>query len=179
MEASMKADDYHELVRRIGQEVLLSKAFEYRQKNWHYIVGQRQISLLSGNTRFGIGFAIKYLTIALVDLDLPLANGTIPKRYRGYDGTCVIQISPMVIQTWAKSGFKDSAWHYTPTWVNGQIQLACYHPVYYGGPNRWSPPEALRFGGMASQYRDEATAVREIRQCIEHYGTYSATFSKR
>ena len=130
----MNAAEFHEQCLRAGEVVLAPLGFVYRSKAWHHRTQDRQVSLCAEDTKFGIGFGVKYLTLALWHLKVEPPPGVEFRPLKSNSWLCPVRVSPALLPGLVDSGFDPGVWDCPVPWmVRGRTHL----PVYYGGPHRW------------------------------------------
>lgn len=111
---------------------MVSRGFIYRSQAWHYATDQVQLSFCPENTKFGIGFAVKYLTLALFHKSVLVPATFIFEPFKNNSWICAVRISPRVLDPLVSSGFDVRIWDCPPA---GSSPLKSHLPVYFGGPD--------------------------------------------
>ena len=130
----MNAAEFHEEFRRAGEAVLAPLGFIHRSKAWHHRTPDHQVSLCAEDTKFGIAFGVKYLTLALWHLKVEAPPGVEFRPLKNNSWLCPVRVSPALLPRLVEGGFDPGVWDCpVPSMVRGRTHL----PVYYGGPRRW------------------------------------------
>jgi hypothetical protein len=129
----MNAAEFHEHFRIAGERALAPLGFVYRAKAWHHRTDDRQVSLCPEDTKFGVGFGVKYLTLALWHFQVEPPPSIKVRSFKSNSWLCPVRVSPTLLPGLVDSGFDPRVWDCPAPWmVRGKTHL----PVYYGGPDR-------------------------------------------
>ena len=133
----MKSSDLDALNKRIGSEILVAAGYVYKNKSWHLVSGDYQLTYSLSTDRNASGIHVKYMTLCLYHLSIPVGEDDSPfQLYSDLDGACPVQISPQLLQTYVSSGFDSAQWHFTNTQQSDKSEKA-YQSFYYGGLDKW------------------------------------------
>ena len=133
----MKATQFHSLLKACGDAYLSASGWTYRKRIWQIEREGYLLSLIPADTKYGIHFQIKYLTLTLVHTAVTHPSGENLKPFDDNDQRCPVQISPMRLTRYGASGFSDWVWHQVLPHRNRWTVKAAYEAVYYGGPDKW------------------------------------------
>jgi len=163
----MKAADYHAAFRGLGEATLAPKGFVYRDKSWHHALpGKQQLSLCPHCDKFGHGFSVRYLTVALWHLDVEPPPGFDFRPRSNNCGHCPIKISPSLLRRHLESGWAEEVWA-CPDPLSFATRLMTHLPVYFGGEDLWvlADPtasfEVNRQSVLHALEKDEITDLNE------------------
>ncbi len=104
----------------------------HKDRSWHLTAAEHQLSLCPVCTKFGHGFSVRYLTVALLHLDLEPPQNMQRRLLRNDCGSCPVQISPLWLRRHVETGFSDRVWD-CPDPCNFETRLRTFLPVYFGG----------------------------------------------
>ncbi len=128
----MKAADFHTRFEDVGRRLLAPEGFVYKDRAWHLTAADHQLSLCPHCTKFGQGFSVRYLTVALLHLDVEPPPGWERRLLRNDCGSCPVRISPLLLRRHVESGFDDKVWD-CPDPLDFDTRLGTCLPVYFGG----------------------------------------------
>ena len=128
----MKATEFHALFKIEGQRTLAPLGFRYRAHAWHLATADAQLSFCPADTKFGVGFALKHLTLALWHTSVDPPPFFTFRPFTNNSGFCPVRISPVVLAAFVESNFDSRLWDCPPI---GQSSPMTQEPVYFGGPD--------------------------------------------
>ena len=128
----MTAAEFHTLFKTEGERTLAPLGFRYRAHAWHRATADTQLSFCPADTKFGVGFAMKYMTLALWHTSVEPPPSFAFQPFKNNSGFCPVRISPIVLAAFIKANFDNRLWDCPPS---GQSPRMTQEPVYFGGPD--------------------------------------------
>ena len=128
----MTAAEFHMLFRTAGKRTLAPLGFRYRAHAWHRATADTQLSFCPADTKFGVGFATKYMTLALWHTSVQPPPFFAFQPFKNNSGFCPVRISPSVLAAFVQANFDNRLWDCPPP---GQSPRMTQEPVYFGGPD--------------------------------------------
>jgi len=178
------AKEFHAILKSKGDRSLRPNGWRYRNQSWHLTADGKYVALIPADTKYGIGFQIKYLTVTLVHSTVTCPDGEKPKAFQKNDQFCPVQISPARLMPYVRSGYRDWIWHHVLPHRNRWTRRAAYEPLYYGGKdkqvladnktphwlNRWELRTSIRSAGatLLSEEDVEETIAHIVEQVAEY-----------
>ncbi len=186
----MKAAEFHAAFRRLGEPTLAPLGFVYRDKSWHHTVpGLRQLSICPHCDKFGHGFSVRYLTVALWHLEVPSPANIEFLPCRNTCALAAIKISPLLLGPHLESDFDDAVWD-CPDPLSFETRLQTHLPVYFGGDDLWvladpeASPEANRASLLHALADDgitdlsESTALERVEEALGAVARFGLSWSE-
>ena len=185
----MKAVEFHQLFKTTGEKILAPLGFIYHAHAWHKSTDDIQLSFCPEDTRFGIGFAVKYLTLALWHKTVEVPASFSFKPLKNNTCICPVRISPALLCDFVENNFDTGLWDCSAT-TTSQDRLKTHPPVYFGGPDLWiladqtaSPGEnqnallyALESDGITDLSESKAFGI--VSLALSHVARYGIAWAE-
>lgn len=116
----------------MGAELLAPLGFVYRSHAWHLDRDHEQLSFCPEDSKFGIAFAVKYLTLALFHKAVAVPPTFRFSPLKNNSSICPVRISPAILGSLIDRDFDLRIWDCPPA---GRSPRHTHLPVYFGGPD--------------------------------------------
>lgn len=183
----MRAADFHHHFRALGEELLTPSGYLYKARAWHLSTADQQLSFCPEDSKFGIHFAVKYLTVALFHRAAEVPSVFHFAPLKNNSRICPVCISPATLKPFVTQQFDLRVWDCPPA---GRSPLKVHQPLYFGGLDHWILPADrataednraalltfLRQDGVTDLSEEHALAT--LRAAFESVAAYARTWAE-